>query len=61
VHPGHTVEEVRDCTGFEFDVAEDVGFTAPAEPSHLALLRGKVREEVGETYPKFARDLAAAL
>jgi len=61
VHAGHTVEEVRDRTGFEFDMADDVGVTAPADPHHLALLKGKVRQEVGETYPKFARDLAGAL
>lgn len=61
VHPGHTVEEVRDCTGFEFDIAERVGVTPPADPRHLELLRGTVLEEVGETYPKFARELATAL
>ena len=27
VHPGHTVEEVRDNTGFDFDVPEGVGET----------------------------------
>ena len=34
VHPGHTIEEVRDETGFEFDMPPHVGETpAPdAEP-----------------------------
>jgi glutaconate CoA-transferase, subunit B len=61
VHPGHTVEEVRDCTGFDFDIPDRVGVTPAADPNHLALLRGTVLEGIGETYPKFARELAATL
>jgi len=57
VHPGHTVEEIRDNTGFEFDVAREITATAPADPAHLELLHGKVRDEIGETYPRFAREL----
>ena len=54
VHPGHTVEEVLDNTGFEFDRAEKVPVTRPPEPERLALLRGKIRAEIAETYPRFA-------
>jgi glutaconate CoA-transferase subunit B len=53
VHPGHTVEEVRDQTGFDFDLPPEVPATAPADAATLALLRGRVAQELGETYPRF--------
>jgi glutaconate CoA-transferase subunit B len=59
VHPGHTLEEVRDNTGFDFDVPAQVPATAAPDATALALIRGRVREEIGETYPKFAAQLAA--
>lgn len=55
VHPGHTLEEVRDNTGFDFDLPARVPTTAAPEPAHLALLRGRVGVEVAEVYPEFAR------
>jgi len=54
VHPGHTLEEVRDETGFEFDLPEHVPVTPMPDDAVLALIRGRVREEIAETYPKFA-------
>lgn len=59
VHPGHTVEEVRDNTGFDFDAPARVPQTPQPDAQALALIRGRVREEIGETYPKFAAQLAA--
>src|SRR5581483_9120489 len=50
VHPGHTLEEIVDNTAFEFDRAERVPQTAPPEPERLALIRGKTRSEIAETY-----------
>jgi glutaconate CoA-transferase subunit B len=58
VHPGHTVEEVRDHTGFDFDIPPAVPHTPQPDAAALALIRGQVREEIGETYPKFAAQLA---
>jgi glutaconate CoA-transferase, subunit B len=58
VHPGHTLEEVLDNTGFEFDRPDVVPQTRPPEPERLALIRGKVRSEIAETYPRFAAALA---
>ncbi len=54
VHPGHSAEEVRDNTGFDFDCPQTVPETPPPAPEHLALIRGRVREEIAETYPEFA-------
>lgn len=53
VHPGHTTDDVRRETGFDY--AAGVVNTTPA-PSEveLATLRGEVRREVAETYPRFA-------
>ncbi|MGI9128825.1 MAG: CoA-transferase [Roseomonas sp.] len=53
VHPGETVESVRDATGFTFDVAGDVPFTPDPTPEELALLRGPICDEMMETYPEF--------
>jgi glutaconate CoA-transferase, subunit B len=57
VHPGHTVEEIRDNTGFDFSCPASVPFTAPPENGVLKLLRSVVRAEIGETYPRFAASL----
>jgi len=58
VHPGHSIEEIRDNTGFDFDCAARVPMTVGPEPQVLQLLRSRVREEVAETYPRFAATLA---
>ncbi|HEY6334459.1 MAG TPA: CoA-transferase [Alphaproteobacteria bacterium] len=54
VHPGHTLEEVLDNTGFSFDRPEQVPATPSPDRETLALLRGRVRDELAETYPRFA-------
>jgi glutaconate CoA-transferase subunit B len=53
VHPGHSVEEVRDNTGFEFDVAPSVAATALPDEATLALIRGPIARQIGEAYPGF--------
>jgi len=54
VHPGHTADEVRNDTGFDFDVR---GTSVTKEPSEqeLALLRGPVARAVKADYPDFAK------
>jgi len=54
VHPGHTVEEVRDTTGFDFDVPDAVPETPAPEADRLALLRTVIAAEIAKTYPDFA-------
>ena len=58
VHPGHSVEEVRDQTGFKFDCPDRVPFTAEPEPEILTLIRSRIRNEIAETYPRFASTFA---
>ncbi len=60
VHPGHTVEEILDNTGFEFDRPESVPVTPLPDARMLELIRGEIRVEIAETYPRFAAALAAA-
>ena len=57
VHPGITATEVRAATGFDYDAPDHVPETAAPDSAMLALLRGRVREELTETYPQFAAAL----
>jgi len=54
VHPGHSVEEVRDNTGFDFDLPDQVPQTAAPDTETLALMRTRIATEIAETYPRFA-------
>jgi glutaconate CoA-transferase, subunit B len=42
LHEGVSLEQLRESTGFEFDVASDVPRTPPPTAQELALLRGRV-------------------
>jgi len=53
IHPGETVESVREATGFTFDVTGDVPYTPDPTAEELALLRGPICDEMLETYPEF--------
>jgi glutaconate CoA-transferase, subunit B len=59
VHPGHTIEEILDNTGFDFDRPEKVPLTAAPEARVLDLLRTRIRGEIAEAYPRFAAGLPA--
>lgn len=55
VHAGHSVEEIREQTGFEFELpVGGVPTTEEPDAATRALMRGRIREEIGRTYPKFA-------
>ena len=54
VHPGHDLAEVEAATGFDFDRADPVIETPAPTEAELALIRGRIREEVAEAYPQFA-------
>lgn len=54
VHPGHGVAEVREQTGFAFDLPQTVPETEAPDPETLDLIRGPVVQAVAETYPAFA-------
>jgi len=54
VHPGHTLEEVRDQTGFDFDCPASVSVTPRPDATRLAALRGPVARQIADIYPAFA-------
>jgi glutaconate CoA-transferase subunit B len=54
VHPGHTLAEIIDNTGFAFDHGEDVPTTPLPFPATLRLLRSAVASQLVEVYPQFA-------
>jgi glutaconate CoA-transferase subunit B len=54
LHAGVSLEQVRDETGFDFDVPGKVSETIRPQDEWLALLRGRVAREIADPYPKFA-------
>ena len=54
VHPGHTVEEVIENTGFDFDRPATVPETPAPSAETLKLLRESVAPQLAELYPQFA-------
>jgi glutaconate CoA-transferase, subunit B len=54
VHPGHTVEEVIENTGFKFDTPASVPETPAPSPATLKLMREVVAPQLAEVYPQFA-------
>ena len=54
VHPGHTLEEVIENTGFEFARPAEVPETPAPSPETLKLMREVVAPQVAEFYPQFA-------
>ena len=57
VHPGHTVAEVADNTGFAFNRPPHVPVTAAPSPETLRILRTAVAAQLIEIYPKFAAEV----
>jgi glutaconate CoA-transferase subunit B len=55
VHPGHSVEEVMEHTGFDFDLPEHVPETQAPDAETLRILREAVAPELAEVYPQFAQ------
>jgi glutaconate CoA-transferase subunit B len=54
VHPGSSVEEVRENTGFDLKTASSFRMTPPPTELELSTLRTAVREKVKRIYPEFA-------
>ncbi len=60
VHPGHTVEEVIEHTGFDFDRPANVPQTPPPLAETLTLMREVVAPQLAEVYPQFAAQVFSA-
>ncbi|MDP3228669.1 MAG: CoA-transferase [Acidovorax sp.] len=59
LHPGVTLEEVRQLTGFAFRVPDDLPETPPLTLETRRLLYGPVKEKLTLVYPHFASRLQA--
>ena len=57
VHPGHTVEEVVENTGFDFEMPANVPQTPAPSPETVKLMREVVAPQLAEVYPQFARQV----
>jgi glutaconate CoA-transferase subunit B len=57
VHPGHTVEEVIEHTGFEFDRPQSTPETPAPSDETLRLMREKVAPQLADVYPQFAAQI----
>lgn len=57
VHPGHTVAEVIEHTGFDFDRPDPVPETPAPSAETLTLMRETVAPQLAEVYPQFARQV----
>jgi glutaconate CoA-transferase subunit B len=53
VHPGYTVSEIREQTGFDYDVSPALQQTPIPSTEELSLLRGAVKSAITENYPQF--------
>ncbi len=54
IHPGNSLEQILEHTGFDFDYPATVPTTEPPDRATLQQLRGRIREEISEIYPRFA-------
>jgi len=54
VHPGHTIDEVIENTGFDFERPTTVPQTLAPSSETLALMRETVAPQLAEVYPQFA-------
>jgi hypothetical protein len=58
VHPGHSVDEVVENTGFDFDRLAEVPTTSAPDAETLELMRNVVAPQLAEVYPQFAKAVA---
>jgi len=54
-HPGHTVDDIRESTGFDFDCSSKTPVTPVPAAEDLRLLRNDIARHVAANYPEFAR------
>jgi glutaconate CoA-transferase subunit B len=60
VHPPYGTADVRANTGFDYDEPDNVPVTPPPDAATLSLIRGRILDELAETYPSFAKSMMLA-
>ena len=54
VHPGHSIAEIAEHTGFDYDLPDVVPVTPAPSDETLRLMRQVVAPQLAEAYPQFA-------
>src|SRR5579859_737530 len=54
VHPPFSPEDIRANTGFDYEEPATIPATAQPDAATLSLLRGRIIDELAESYPTFA-------
>ncbi len=54
LHPGQSLDDIREHTGFDYDLPATVDETRRPTGEELQLIRGAVGADISETYPAFA-------
>ncbi|MFO1109631.1 MAG: CoA transferase [Bradyrhizobium sp.] len=60
VHPGFSAADIRAQTGFDYFEPGQIPQTPMPDAETLVLLRGRIMDELAETYPAFARAMQQA-
>jgi len=55
LHPGVDIDQVMEATGFTFELNKNITQTKIPERQDVELIRTKIKTELNDTYPKFAR------
>ena len=55
IHPGFTVAQIREHTGFDYDDSSAPRQTPSPSREELSLLRGPVKNAMTENYPEFGK------
>jgi glutaconate CoA-transferase subunit B len=56
VHPGETGQSVRAATGFDYDAPAEPPTTLAPDAAARDLIRAVIREDIAESYPRFAAE-----
>jgi glutaconate CoA-transferase subunit B len=57
LHPGHSLDEIVEQTGFDFDRPDEIAQTPLPDAGTLRLIRETVAPELAEVYPQFAQQV----
>jgi glutaconate CoA-transferase subunit B len=59
IHPGHTLDDIIEHTGFQFDCPEHVPTSAAPPADILNLMRTRIAALLSDPYPQFTAEVFA--
>ena len=54
LNQNETIQDIKELTGFKFDISKGISDMLDPNPSRLKILRSKIAQMVSEFYPEFA-------